>query len=169
MARRVLHPIFDCPCMHLLSQLTSNFHKRRYYGRQNSRWGDITKRTILERLNYNIAIYLGTYLRASFHRSGVNSLRARSALVLHEQTHIAATRLVWTAMILSSSETSGPVGHLKCTIKWFCWRSTPPPPPLATGLTSLSSPAAPPSLLGGFSRLRDVTRYCALGLVIIRA
>ena len=22
MARRVLHPIFDCPCMHLLSQLT---------------------------------------------------------------------------------------------------------------------------------------------------
>ena len=29
-ARRVLHPIFDCPCMHLLSQLTSNFHDRRY-------------------------------------------------------------------------------------------------------------------------------------------
>ena len=24
-AREVLHPIFDCPCMHLLSQLTSNF------------------------------------------------------------------------------------------------------------------------------------------------
>ena len=30
MARRVLHPISGCPCMHLLSQLTLNFHKRRY-------------------------------------------------------------------------------------------------------------------------------------------
>ena len=29
-ARRVLYPIFGCPCMHLLSQLTSNFHDRRY-------------------------------------------------------------------------------------------------------------------------------------------
>ena len=36
----VLYPIFGCPCMHLLSQLTSNFHVRRYYGWQNSRWGD---------------------------------------------------------------------------------------------------------------------------------
>ena len=32
MARRVLYLIFGCPCMHLLSQLTSNFHERRYYG-----------------------------------------------------------------------------------------------------------------------------------------
>ena len=31
-----------------------------------------------------LAIYLRTYLRAAFHRSGMNSLRARSALVLHE-------------------------------------------------------------------------------------
>ena len=29
-ARGVLHPIIDCPCMHLLSQLISNFHERRY-------------------------------------------------------------------------------------------------------------------------------------------
>ena len=29
-ARRVLHPIFGCPCMHLLTQLTSNFHERRH-------------------------------------------------------------------------------------------------------------------------------------------
>ena len=29
-AHKVLHPIFDFPCMHLLSQLTSNFHDRRY-------------------------------------------------------------------------------------------------------------------------------------------
>ena len=30
LAREVLHPIFTCPRMHLLSQLTSNFPKRRY-------------------------------------------------------------------------------------------------------------------------------------------
>ena len=29
-ARGVLLPIFGCPCMHLLGQLTSNFHERRY-------------------------------------------------------------------------------------------------------------------------------------------
>ena len=28
-----------------LYQLTWNFHERRYYGWQNSRWGDITRRT----------------------------------------------------------------------------------------------------------------------------
>ena len=32
MAHGVLYPIFGCPCMHLLSQLTSSFHERRYYG-----------------------------------------------------------------------------------------------------------------------------------------
>ena len=31
MAQGVFHPIFSCPCMHLLSQLSSNFHERRYY------------------------------------------------------------------------------------------------------------------------------------------
>ena len=30
MVHRVFHPIFGFPCMHLLSQLTSNFHERRY-------------------------------------------------------------------------------------------------------------------------------------------
>ena len=30
LAREVLHPIFTCPRMHLLSQLTSNFFERRY-------------------------------------------------------------------------------------------------------------------------------------------
>ena len=51
--------------------------------------------------NYLNTGYLHTYSRASFHRSGVNSLRARSALVLHEQTGIAATRPVWSAVILN--------------------------------------------------------------------
>ena len=30
LTRGVLHPIFSCGCMHLLSQLTSNFPERRY-------------------------------------------------------------------------------------------------------------------------------------------
>ena len=38
MAHGVLHPTFDCPCGDSLSQLSSNFHERRYYGWQNSRW-----------------------------------------------------------------------------------------------------------------------------------
>ena len=46
------------------------------------------------------------FMRASFHCSGINSLHAHSMLVLHEQTRIAATRLVWTAVILHSNETS---------------------------------------------------------------
>ena len=33
-----------------------------------------------------------------------------------EQTRVAATRLAWTVVILDSSETSGPVGHLQCTL-----------------------------------------------------
>ena len=53
-----------------------------------------------------ITIYLCTYLHAPFQRCSVNSLHARSTLVLYERACIAATRLVWTAVILSSSETS---------------------------------------------------------------
>ena len=52
--------------------------------------GDITVRTMVNSRTLEIAI---TYLRASFHRRSVNSLRARSTLVLHEQTPIAATNL----------------------------------------------------------------------------
>ena len=66
-----------------------------------------------------IAVYLHMYLPASFHRSGINSLCARSALVLHEQTHIAATILVWTAVILNNSETSGPLSNCRA-LKMYC-------------------------------------------------
>ena len=46
----------------------------------------------------------------SFHRSGVNSLCAHSALVLREQMAcIAITRLILLVVILNSSETSGPL------------------------------------------------------------
>ena len=66
-----------------------------------------------------IAIYSCTYIYActSFHWSSVNSLRAHSTLVLHEQTRIqvAAIRYVWTAVILSSDKTSGPFS-LKITV-----------------------------------------------------
>ena len=75
-----------------------------------------------------LAMYLRTYLLASFHRRGVNSFRALSALVLHWQTRIAATRLVWTAVILKCSETSGhfqTVGHFKCTLKVKDQKGTP--------------------------------------------
>ena len=47
----ILHPIFGCPYMHLLSQMTLNFDERRYLGWQNSKWGDVTRRTTLERQN----------------------------------------------------------------------------------------------------------------------
>ena len=44
--------------MHLLSQLTSNFHERRYYGCKNSRWDDITRRT----RTLKCLIYLRMYI-----------------------------------------------------------------------------------------------------------
>ena len=62
-------------------------------------------------LFFIIIYFLRMYIRASFHRSGVNSLRARSVLVLHEQARIAATILVWTAVLLNSNESSGPISN----------------------------------------------------------
>ena len=57
-----------------------------------------------------IAIYFRTYLCANSLRERVRYWSSR------KKKPIAATRLAWTAVILNSSETSGPVGHLKCTI-----------------------------------------------------
>ena len=51
MAYGELHPSFDCPFVHLLSQLTLNFYERRYYGWQNSRGGEIAKRAIVNSQN----------------------------------------------------------------------------------------------------------------------
>ena len=51
MACGVFHPIFGCPCMHFLSQLTSNSMREGTKVWQNSRWADSTTRTTLERLN----------------------------------------------------------------------------------------------------------------------
>ena len=96
------------------------------------------------------------YLCASFHRSGVNSLRVRSALVLHKQIHIAATRRGWTAVILNSSARLvghfQTVGHLKkCTVKMVYInllkvkrrvrsnRLNPPPPAYTPGIQHISA------------------------------
>ena len=66
-----------------------------------------------------------------------------SVVVIYEQTRIAATRLVWTVVILNRRETSRPlskVGHFKCTvcIKSFGGQkgslSEPPRTPLPMGL-----------------------------------
>ena len=53
-----------------------------------------------------IVIYVRTYLR-----SGVKQLTRTFTQVLHEQTRIAATRLVLTAVILNSTEASGPISN----------------------------------------------------------
>ena len=53
-----------------------------------------------------IAIYVRTYLG-----SGVKQLTCTFAQVFHEQTRIAATRLVLTAVILNSTEASGPISN----------------------------------------------------------
>ena len=99
-------------------------------------------------------MYSRTYLHAFFHRSGVNSLLAHFVLVHREQTHTAAIRLIWTAVILNSSarlvDHCQTVGHLKCTVKWCTYiksfggqkgvqkgdLSEPPRTPLPTGLQS---------------------------------
>ena len=74
MAHGVLHPTFDCPCGDSLSQLTLNFHERRYDGWENSRWGEIARRAP------EITIYLCMYLCMPFHHCDVNSLCTCSAL-----------------------------------------------------------------------------------------
>ena len=52
------------------------------------RWDDIgsLEGQLVNSRPPEVAIYLRTYLRASFHRGGVNSLRTRFTLVLCEQT-----------------------------------------------------------------------------------
>ena len=76
MARRVLHPTMDA----FAKPTDFKFTREKVLSLMLSRAPEL-------------AIYLRrwTYLRASFHRSGV-----------------APTRLVWTAVILNSSEPSGP-------------------------------------------------------------
>ena len=53
---------------------------------------------------------LQKYLHASFDRSCVNCLHAHFVLVLHEQTCVAATRLIWTAMMVPIKSYGGQKG-----------------------------------------------------------
>ena len=83
----------------------SNFHERRYTtnigrtaGRATSLEGQLPSA-------WTSNLFMHVFARI-LHRSGINSLRTRSVQVLNEQTCIVATRLVWTAVILNSSETS---------------------------------------------------------------
>ena len=86
-----------------------------------------------------IAIYLRTYLRTSFRRK--TTYARVSYWSLHEQTRIAATRLVLTAVILNSIEDSGPISNGRTHkmyseavhVKSF-GRANPLEPPLPTGL-----------------------------------
>ena len=85
MARGVLHPIFGCQRMHLLSQLISNFQAK--VGRTAGVVTSLVAQLVNSRAP-ELAIYLCTYLRASFHHSGVKQLM-----------QITATRLVLMAVI----------------------------------------------------------------------
>ena len=67
--------------MHLQSQLNSNFHERRYWGWQNSRWGGSTRKTTLERL-HELAIYFCAF----FHRAWASWYRTVISL-MSEVTH----------------------------------------------------------------------------------
>ena len=60
-----------------------------------------------------IAIYLKDIHKYKPNHSGINhGLRTCSTLIIHEQTRIAATRLIWTVVILNSIEASGPLSNL---------------------------------------------------------
>ena len=88
-----------------------------------------------------IAIYLCTYLRASFQRKALMHAFHTHLLVLYEQTeNIAATKLAWTVVMFNGSEASGPLTNCRARrcIKSFGGQKggslEPLEPPLPTGL-----------------------------------
>ena len=95
MARRVLYPLFGCPCMHVLSQLTSNFYQTTNVGRTaggvaslerqlvSSRARFIHAQPVFDRLQYAKTASVFAYCKnRSRGRPGneasANSLRAHS-------------------------------------------------------------------------------------------
>ena len=118
MARRVLHPTFSCPYMHLPSQVTSNFHERRYYGWQNSRWQNCwrwpTRRTTGE-LSSTWNSCARIYARV------LSSQQRKPLMGVSQGAYIAATKLVW-----NGSEASEPLANgraLKKCIARQCIKS----------------------------------------------
>ena len=80
-------------CICYISQLRSNFHKRRYYGWQNSRWGDRWWNSVQKILKIcQKSIRLIPYISMHFHCNGVICLGTHSAHIcwVHScsQTHL---------------------------------------------------------------------------------
>ena len=76
----------------------SDFHERRYYSWQNSIVGGDPLDLFVHKITH-------VFMQASFHHSSINHLRARSAAC------IAATKLVWTVVILNGNKASGPLAN----------------------------------------------------------
>ena len=84
-------------------------------------WWWITKTQLVNSQAPKIAVYLCMYLRASFHCSCVNCGPHSSLVLPDEQTgSIAATKLIWTAIILNGSEASGPLTNPRA-LKMYSW------------------------------------------------
>ena len=72
--------------------------------------GDLTRRTTLERLNQRF-IYARIYALPCIAVELTACARVPRWSPVNELTHLAATRFVWTAVILDSSESSGPLSN----------------------------------------------------------
>ena len=94
MARRILYLILAVHVC-LLCQLTSNFHKRRYYGWQNSRWGDKWWNSMQKISQKSIKLIRNTYVWVPCWSSTSHSCN---------QTR-------WTAVIRNSIKASGPLSN----------------------------------------------------------
>ena len=107
MAHGVLYPIFGCPGMHLLSQLTSNFQEKVISSALETASGVTSLGQLVNALNWNTDLFTHAFVCIlSF-----AVLSACSMQVLYEQTRIAATRLVFVVILNSIKTISGPVSN----------------------------------------------------------
>ena len=122
MIHRVLHPVFGCPCMHVQSQPTLNFHDW-----QNAGGVASLERQLVNPRVPEILIYLSTYIYVCPFIAVAKTAYACALLVVYKQTHIAATRLIWQWWFVRLMDHFQMVGHLKYTVK----QQTPLPMGLA--------------------------------------
>ena len=108
MARGVLHPIFDCAYICKASWLGILTREGTTVGRTA---GGVTSGVNSQSSAWNSDLFTHVFTHVLWSQRRKQLTRVRSALVLHEQTCIAATRLIWTAMILNSSQTSGSLSN----------------------------------------------------------
>ena len=126
--------------MHLRSQLTSQISMREGTTVGRAAGSDLLEGQLVNSRVPEIAIYL----QKSFYRISIDRLHMLSE-ILHEQTgvHIAASKLIWTAVILNSSNASRLFTIVEQLARWCLKsfggqrgvRANPLEPPLATGLT----------------------------------